>query len=730
LSDARFAETVLPQAMALHRQGRFDEAARLYRAVLDRDPGDVNALHLLGVLHQQQGRPAESLSLLAKALAAAPLTAFIHSSYGNALKDLGRPTDAADSYRRALRLDPGFGDARYNLGRLLKETGDLTEALACFEAAVLVEPQSVEVLNDLGLTLQALGRLDEAAGRYRVAVALAPGQAVLHHNLGNALYRQGDPAAAEPSLRRALDLDPGLAEAAIALGNVLQAQGRPEAAIEFFARAEAAAPTDPVPPYNLGCVLQTLKRHDEAAAGFGRALALDPGHRQAADGRITARLLGCDWSGYDGDLAEIRARIAAGPAPVSPFITLALPLTPAEQLICTGDFVAATRPPLEPPRFRPRAGGARRLHIAYLSGDFHRHATGFLMAGLFERHDRAAFEVTGISFGPDDGSAMRARLAGGFDRFLDLASESEDAIARRVADLGVDIAVDLKGHTKGNRFGIFARRPAPLQVSYLGYPGTTGADFIDYVIADDIVLPLDQQPFWSERIVHLPGCYQINDAQRRIAARTPGRAECGLPETGFVFCCFNNNYKIAPPVFAIWMRLLQQVPGSVLWLYRDNADAERRLCALAAAAGVDPARLIFARALPLEEHLARHAAADLFLDTLPVNAHTTASDALRAGLPLVTCRGGSFVARVAASLLAALGLNELVTDSLEDYAALALDLARDPDRLAQLRERLRQRAAGSLFTGDSCRLWLEAAYHEMWRRHCRGETPQSFRVEV
>jgi protein O-GlcNAc transferase len=731
LSDARFAETLMQQAVALHQQGRLDEAARGYIAVLDRDSADVNALHLLGVLRQQQGRAAEALAPLGQALAAAPLVALIHSSYGNALKDLGRSAEAADSYRRALMLDPGFVDARYNLGRLLQETGSLAEALVCFEAVAAVEPHSVDVLNNLGLILQELGRPSEAAQRYRAAVALAPGQAVLHHNLGNALWRHGDLTAAEPSLRHALDLDPDLAEAAIALGNVLQAQGRPEAAIELYVRAAAAAPTDPVPPYNLGCVLQTLKRHDEAAAGFGRALALDPGHRQANDGRISARLLACDWTGYDADLAEIRARIAAGAAPISPFITLALPLTPAEQQVCTRDFVAANRPPVGPPRFRPRAAGAGRLHVAYLSADFHHHATGFLMAGLFERHDRAAFEVTGISFGPDDGSAMRARLIGGFDRFLDLEGESEAVIAQRVADLGVDIAVDLKGHTKGNRFGIFARRPAPLQVSYLGYPGTTGADFIDYVIADEVVLPFDQQPFWSERIIHLPGCYQVNDAQRRIAARAPGRAECGLPETGFVYCCFNNNYKIAPPVFEIWMRLLRQVPGSVLWLYRDNPEAERRLCLSAAAFGIDPSRLVFAGALPLEEHLARHVQADLFLDTLPYNAHTTASDALRAGLPLVTCRGESFAARVAASLLFDLGLNELVTETLEDYAILALDLARNPVRLAGFRDRLRQQTTASwLFDGNRCRIGLEAAYQEMWRRHCRGEAPQSFRVAV
>jgi protein O-GlcNAc transferase len=720
----------LTQAVGLHQLGRLDEAERVYRALLDRDPGEVNALHLLGVLRQQQGRAEEALVLIGQALAAAPNVAVIHSNYANALKDLGRLDEAVASYRRALALDPGFTDARYNLARTLRESGAFAGAARCFEAVLAVEPHSIELLNDLGLTLQELGRLDDAVQRFRQAAALAQDRAVLHHNLGNALYRQGDFAAAEPSLRRALDLQPDLVESLVALGNVLKEQGRPDEAIEMYAQAEAVAPGHAPASYNRGCVLQRLKRHGEAAAAFGQALALDPDYGDAFNERIIARLLGCDWTEYDADLAAVRTRLAQGSAAVSPFVTLALPLSPAEQRVCARRFVAATCPPIEPPCFRPRAGSGDRLRIAYLSADFHRHATAFLMAELFERHDRSAFEVFGVSFGPDDSSAMRARLVRGFDRFLDLRAESDAAIAAMLADLGVDIAIDLKGHTKDSRFGIFARRPAPLQVSYLGYPGTTGAPYIDYVIADPIVLPFDQQPFWTERIIHLPGCYQVNDGQRRIAAVAPSRAESGLPELGFVFCCFNNSYKMARPVFEIWMRLLRQVPGSVLWLYRDNGDAEGRLRNAAGALGVDPARLVFASPLPLEEHLARHRHADLFLDTLPYNAHTTASDALWAGLPLVTCQGGSFAGRVAASLLTALGLEDLVTETLADYEALALRLAREPGLLARFREKVRERAAiSALFDADECRVQIETAYHRIWQGHCRGDAPQGFRVQ-
>ncbi|MEI9982824.1 MAG: hypothetical protein WDN69_06190 [Aliidongia sp.] len=352
-----------------------------------------------------------------------------------------------------------------------------------------------------------------------------------------------------------------------------------------------------------------------------------------------------------------------------------------------------------------------------------------LVAELIERHDRARFDVTGISFGPDDGSALRARMMHGFDRFIDVRSESDRAVAQRLAELEIDIAVDLMGHTRDNRLGILAYRPAPLQVSFLGYPGPTGADFIDYVVADATVLPRDRQPYWTERIVHLTGCYQANDSLRPIPDARPSRVECGLPEQGFVFCCFNNNYKISPDIFAIWMRLLAAVPGSVLWLLRDNDDAARRLAAEAAAHGVDPARLIFAPVAGPEHHLARHRQADLFLDTLPYNAHTTASDALRMGLPVLTCPGESFAARVAASLLTALDMPELIVPDLASYEALALALATDPARLSAIKQKLLRNAAGAaLFDGDRFRIGLEAAYERMVARSRAGLPPEGFAV--
>jgi protein O-GlcNAc transferase len=400
------------------------------------------------------------------------------------------------------------------------------------------------------------------------------------------------------------------------------------------------------------------------------------------------------------------------------------------QLQCARTYVKHKTQDLPTAIEKPKAWRHDKIRIAYVSADFHEHATSHLIAELFERHDRKRFELFGISLGPDDGSEIRRRVVEALDHFHDVRAHDDREVASLLRELEIDIAVDLKGHTKGERFGIFAHRPAPIQVSYLGFPGTTGADFIDYVIADEIVLPFDQQPFWSEKIVHLPGCYQVNDRKREIAERTPTRKECGLPEQGFVFCSFNNSYKITPEFFDIWMRLLNKIEGSALWLLRGNAAVERNLRREAAARGVDPARLVFAEPIVLCEHLARHRLADLFLDTLPVNAHTTASDALWAGLPVLTCLGKGFAARVAASLLDAVGLPELVTKSLEEYEALALKLAREPALLSAYRDRLEKNGpTAQLFDADRLRRHLEQAYTTMLDIERRGEKPRGFSVD-
>ena len=426
------------------------------------------------------------------------------------------------------------------------------------------------------------------------------------------------------------------------------------------------------------------------------------------------------------------AHVAGKKSIISPFVLLGYSGDPALQLQCARNFVADKIPSRPRPLWTGTTWRHDKVRIAYLSADFHRHATAYLMAELFERHDRSQFESHRrvVRCG-----MTRARCASGSSRhlisFTTSARMSDEEIAKLLHDLQVDIAIDLKGYTRIRGPSILAYRPAPIQASYLGFPGTMGAEFIDYIIADKTVAPFEHQPFYTEKIVHLPHCYQVNDTKRKIAERTPTRQEAGLPEKGFVFCCFNNNWKITPDVFGVWMRLLHAVEGSALWLLGDNESAERNLRKEAQARGIDPARLVFARRLPLDEHLARHRLADLFLDTLPCNAHTTASDALWAGLPVLTREGTSFAGRVAASLLYAVGLPELVTHSTEEYEALALQLAKDPSLLEAYRNRLAtNRLTHPLFDTDRFRRHIEAAYLQMWKIWQRGEQPRSFAVET
>ncbi len=505
--------------------------------------------------------------------------------------------------------------------------------------------------------------------------------------------------------------------------------GRHEEAIVEYRRVLAEAPDFADAAFNLGNTLWSLKRFEAAAEAFEQALAIDPGHAAASGSLVTTRRSACDWRHFEADLAVLGRLIDSGAPGADPFITLASPLSPMQLLQCAEAAVERQCGRIRPLPARPRDEGERPIRLAYLSANYSAHAVASLVAELIEAHDRARFEVTGVSFGPDDGSAMRARLQQGFDRFLDVRADSDAAVARTLDELGIDIAIDLMGHTRDHRMGILAYRPAPVQVSFLGYPGPTGAPFIDYVVADGVVLPRDRQPFWSEEIVQLPGCYQANDSRRTIPATVPSRAECGLPADGFVFCCFNNNYKITPDIFAIWLRLLEAVPGSVLWLLRDNDDAARNLAAAAAAQGIDPARLILAPLVAAAQHLARQRQADLFLDTLPYNAHTTASDALRMGLPVLTCPGESFAARVAASLLNSLDMGELIAPDLAGYEALALDLARRPERLRAIRDKLRHNVVGAtLYDGTHFRIGLEAAYERMMARHRAGLPPEGFAV--
>jgi predicted O-linked N-acetylglucosamine transferase (SPINDLY family) len=629
--------------------------------------------------------------------------------------------------RERLARTPLAGEAFYLLGSALLFQNRFAEALPALQEALRLAPAR-GVGHRLGYCHLALGEDSAAEQVLRREVQAYPDLIHAYNALGVAQIRQGKREDALAVFQQAARRDPASAEANNNVANVLSELGRQAEALPYLQSVVAANPKLADAQHNLGVLLQSLKRHDEAIERFEAALRLAPDMPYTLGYLIWNELAICRWDALADRTAALRRQLAKA-IPAAPFVLVGLDVSPQEQRRCAELHVRQTLQRMPPPLWRGERYRHQKVRVAYLSADFCEHATAHLAARLFELHDRSRFEVLAVSYGRDDGSPMRKRLERTFDRFIDVEGCSDAEAARLLRRLEVDIAVDLKGHTTGARPGILAFRPAPVQVAYLGFPGTTGAPFIDYVFADRFVLPPEMQGFYSEQVVYLPDCYQVNDDRRAIPPLRTGRGDAGLPSTGVVFCCFNNSYKISPQIFAVWMRLLKATPGSVLWLLEDNAVAPRNLRSAAAAAGVEPGRLVFAPRASHDEHLARHALADLFLDTLPCNAHTTASDALWAGLPILTCPGRSFAGRVAGSLLQALELGELAAPSVEEYERLALRFAGNPVLLAGARRKLAvNRARSPLFdTPRFCR-HLEAAYLAIWERAAGGRPPLGFTV--
>ena len=690
------ALTLYGYGNALHALGRHDDAVAAYSRALGLAPDRVEILTNRGNALHDLGRFAEALADYDQALQQMPGLAMLHNNRGNTLRAMQRPAEALASVDRALTIEPGYHEARINRGNLLQDAGDSAAALA----------------------------------EYEQVLALNPEAAILHRLRADALHDLQRDVEAMEGYRRALQIAPSDIET---LGNfaiLLYQQARYEDALVLLERASVIAPDNLKVINNRAQCLRALGRHEEAAATLARLLELAPEWDYAEGERFHSRAHCCDWADYEQRRSELLAAVEAGRSADTPLSFLAVSSSVAAQRTCAQTRVADKYPARTPPLWSGESYGHERIRIAYVSADFCEHPVSYLMAGVFEHHDRRHFEVTGIALKDNDGSPAARRVRSAFDKVIDVQARSDGEIAALMRDMEIDIAIDLMGHTFNARTGIFARRPASVQVNYLGFPGTMGAPYMDYLIADRMVVPPDRQTGYSEKIVYLPDCFQANDDRRVIAARQPSRTEAGLPESGFVFCCFNNSYKITPQVFGLWMDLLHGVPGSVLWLLGEQPAVARNLGAEAMKRGIDPARLVFAGRLPYADHLARLQLADLFLDTLPFNAGTTASDALWAGVPVLTCRGEAFVSRMAASLLNAVGLPELITDCAEDYATLALKLAASPQSLVELRARLaQQRAGSSLFdTARFCR-GLESAYREMLVRSRSGETAQGFAVK-
>jgi protein O-GlcNAc transferase len=726
---ADFAEAYVGRARSLFDLDRHAESLESADAALALAPNLAEAWISRGNILLALNRTGEALAAHDRALALNSGLAAAWLGRGYACTTLDRPQDAMVACERALGLKPDFAEAWLGYGNALTKLERTHDALDAYDRALSLKPGLATAWLGRGNELFDLKRFDDASNAFDEALALKPDLAEAWLGRGNVLTELVRYDEALAAYDKALALKPDLAEAWLGRGNALAQLTRYDDALLAYDRALASKPGLAHVWLGRGNVFTELNKSDEAFAAYDRAMALNVELREAPGARLHSKLQLCGWSNLDTEMEQVLSMIRQNKPASIPFYLLAFNSSSADQLQCARRYVQDR--PSYPKITRGRVYAHDRIRVAYLSGDFHDHPVAQLTAGLFEHHDRTRFATTAISFGPDRNSPMRQRLKAAFERFVDAQYRTESEIADLIHRLEIDIAIDLMGFTAHNRFGALARRPAPVQVNYLGYSGTMGADCIDYIIADATAIPEDRRAFYAEQVIWLPDSFLVYDDRRVVTARTPARRECGLPEGAFVFCCFNNSYKIGPEVFTVWMKLLKTIDNSVLWLSELPAMAQANLRREAQRRGVQAERLIFAPRLPdVADHLARQRQADLFLDTLPYNAHTTAADALWAGIPVLTCCGATFAGRVAASLLKAIGLGELIADSLEDYETRARKLARDPPYLAMLKEKLgRNRTTFPLFDTGRFTRNLERAYTAMWERHRSGQKPQGFAVE-
>jgi predicted O-linked N-acetylglucosamine transferase (SPINDLY family) len=759
LQDRRLPEAKQAAAGLLASAGSGPALVALARAI-EPGAGSVEGRLVLGVALREAKRAAEAEPVLRDGLSERPDHPMLLLELGNALAELERPDEAVAAFEQSVRSAPEYAPARYNLGNMLRQAGRAEEAVAVYESAVRLAPGYAEAHYNLGIVLQQLRRPAQAIAAYRRAAELRPDHFGTRFNLGGVLQAERRFAEAADVLRQAVALRPGHAEAHCNLGDALRHLKRLDEAAAAYRSALALAPDDGAAQVGLACVLRAQERFAEAETLFrarlrqapddieveerlaellhaGNRVAdaravyeamLDrqPDHPAALAGVLQLKSMVCDWRDRGSEFARLLAvterQIAAGErTALSAFDAFARPLPPATLLATARTWAAETEMLAARDKadlaFHVRRGRHDRLRVAYVSSDLKNHAAGHLVQGLFRAHDPGAFEIFAVSHGRDDGSVYRRRIAAEAEHFLDVAALTDRDAAALLHRAGIDILVDLNGYTRDHRLGIAALRPAPVVATWLGFPGSCGASFIDYAIVDRIVAPSEEAHRFTERLVHLPHCYQINDRDHPIDEAPLARRDAGLPDEGAVFCCFNASFKIEPVIFDVWMRILHRVAGSVLWLLQPLGEGADNLRTEAASRGVDPARLIFAAKQAKAQHLARHRLADLFLDTRWYGAHTTCSDALLAGLPVLTCQGDTFAARVAASLLLAASLPELVMPDFAAYEARAVALAQQPEELRRLRDRLRAaRSSSSAFDADRLVRGLERAYRWMWEQ--------------
>lgn len=722
---AETAHALYRDALAACEQGRVEEGVAILERARVLSPDQPRIYGLLGQALIHLSRHEEALANFDRALALGASSASLHGNRADALAALGRREEAVQAYDRALAIKPDSVNEWCNRGAVLCDLKQYEAALASFDRVTMLVPDFAPAHYNRGNAYAGLGQHEQAIASYDQAIKLAPDHADSHNNRGQSLRAVQRAEQALESFERALVAVPDHCPALINRAGILCEMRRYEQALRATERALASFPDSASAWQIRGQALLTLGRLQDAIASYERASQL--GLMSATPMLGYCSLMACDWPHAERAAAELAAVIEKRSV-VAPFALIAFGLSPDLQRKSVETFVQSELSTVTQLPASPRRDPGGRIRLGYVSSDFGIHAVTALVVALLEHHDRARFDVVGISVGPQRDDAMRHRVAAACSEFHEFGSLADADAASRIRDLRIDIAVDLTGYTENARPGILGRRPAPVQVSYLGYLGTMGAPFIDYIIADAVVLPFSQQPHYAEKIVHLPDCFFPNDRALEIS-KIPSRSEVGLPQDAIVLCSFNNSYKFRAPIFEVWMRLLRNFSNSILWLVASNDQLADNLRREARDRGVDPARLVFAPRKALPDHLARQTLADLFLDTFPYNAGATAANTLWAGVPVLTVMGETLVGRMAASMLYAVGLPELVAANLADYEARAQILLGDRRRLAEVRSKLASnRLTHPLFDTDRSRRHIEAAYETMWESFIRGEPPRAFVV--
>ncbi|OUS27897.1 hypothetical protein A9Q98_08410 [Thalassotalea sp. 42_200_T64] len=755
-------QQLLTQGMTWHQRGDLLKAEQFYSKVLSIQPKHPDALHLRGLILHQQGDHQQAIKLIGKAIKINSTLAEMHNNLGEAYRAIGKLTDAQSCYRKALNIRANFPeainnlglvldnkglaeqaiknfklaikmktnyvDARVNLAGSLKAQGDFSAALSCCDEVLAIQPDCLAGYSIKGLIHYDTGQLEQSIKFLKQALNISPNDAQINNNIGVALRDMGDLKEAIKYYLQAVNTNPNHAEALNNLGVALKELGQYQDASISFNKALAIKPSYPQAHFNQAGVLAKMGASAEAVKSYRQALLLKPDYQEARCELIHELRDNCDWAEVDKLTRQLIKSVTTSTDNVYPFTFLCLSTTAQQQLQCAKNWankqeaqatkISATL------NFKFDKKNKSILRIGYISADFHEHATAYLISELFELHDRKNVEIFGYSCGPQKQGEAHQRIATACDHFIDISDLPHVEAAKIIHQDGIDILVDLKGYTQGARAEILALRPAPIQVNYLGYPGTMGADFIDYLITDKVVVPTEDSNNFSEQLVYMPDCYQVNDRKRKISETLPTRVECGLADDVFVFCCLNTPYKITSEIFSVWMRVLLKVENSVLWLMASTVQGEKNLRKEAKDRGIDPERIIFAIKLPLDQHLARFKLGDLFLDTFPVTAHTTASDALWAGVPVLTCLGDSFVSRVAASILTTANFPELIEFSLQGYENRAIALANRKEELLQIRNRIENlKQVSPLFDTPAFTQTLEIGYAKIWQNFIKNTPP-------